>query len=221
MNISAFKTIRTQKELRNTISLIHGIADEHGTNVGNLLKVVGTEFEDLTYTISTCRAGFIHTNWFTSREESGVGLVKAMACSDKLIKVTDAVYSQFITFHQNCWLGVCADTTYDLLLFDKVVLRNILSYDVLQLSDYLVFVQLDTEDARYLICCNAIDLNKGIFIPTSIENFQDWFYNQVGQLGYSGKLDDYPISSLIQLYYEVQNCIFQNGNYVALEVENL
>ena len=217
MEFSFFKKILTTKDLAHHINLMKSISEEKFIPMESLLKVTGTPYENLRYNMSTSKNGFISHHWFVYEVDGFVGLLFSYVGSDKLVKITEPIYSEFIVMHNCMWLARCKDTSIDVYVYNRLVLCNVTDYDVLDVGGYLNFVQLDTADFRCLVCCDNTDLNYGIFVPKDFSAFEEYYTNRIATLGYSGKLDELPLSSIIQIYYEVKNCIFNNSVYKYLD----
>lgn len=218
MKMSVFKNIRSKDDLGSFLGVIKSYSDEHLVGLDKLLIIEDGLFDETRYLLSTAFKNFVHSNWFMFKQGNFYGLAKSRVCSTKLDIVIPANYISFSIFHENVWVAMRDNSTYDLYIYGKCVLSGILSYDVLHIEDCIRFVQIDTSDSRYLICCDEKNLSTGVFIPSSSEAFKNYFVDKICKLGYSGELDMYSVSSLFQLYYEIQNCIFCNGNFKYLEV---
>lgn len=218
MKLDLIKRLRTVDDLCKLNSLLDSYVDEHRVNKDTLLELDYPSLPNLHYVLSTSFNGSIHTNWFTYNVDGFYGLAYASCGSSNIITLTECKYISFQCIHNNLWLGKCTDLSYDIILNGNAVLSGVFYYDILDLTSYLSFLQLDDRDNRYLICIRNDDLNKGIFLPSSLSSFEDWFKSNVAKLGYQGYLDDVSISELISFYYEIQDCIFCNGNFKPIWV---
>ena len=64
-----------------------------------LLELGNTEYGELTYVMSSMRGGYIQSNYFSYKENSGlVGVVELKAGCKELSKIADAKYSQQVYF---------------------------------------------------------------------------------------------------------------------------
>lgn len=218
MHINIFKNIRSASDAHNLIATLKSLSEEHLQSFDSLLMIDGTEFNNLSYILSSTNNDFIFENWFKYQNENGLyGLAHAKSGSVNVEKLTFCEYLQFVFIHNSLWLCLREDTSYDVFVDGSCVLSHVKSYDVLTLRG-VNFLKLDTSENRFLLCADMKDMKHGIFSPSSLDKFKKYFGKVVEKLGYSGDLDGITMSDLSQFYYEVQNCIFFNGKFKYLEI---
>lgn len=224
MKIDAFKSRHTIDDIRDMLYIQEGNAKEFNEGEGllppkSMFNVTGTEFNDMRYAMSSSKNGMIGKNFFTfAGEDAFRGLAFANQCSVNVTELMPPIYSSFYMAHQECWLGQKQDTTWDLYCYGKLVKQDILDKDILMLGNKLGFLQVDTTNERSLVCLNLGDLSRGVFLPQSQSDFEEWYDKNVCRMGYSGELDDCRVSDLFRVYYEVLSCIFSNGNFMPITV---
>lgn len=215
MHISVFKSVRTIDDMKNRLGLIQEFAKEHNTSYDKLLGVDGTDYYDLTYALSASKNGYITSNYFTYKDEitKCVGVCELPTASEKFLTLTMPIYNKLITLHPLLWLGIRLDGLYDVILRNRVIATDIISYDVLAMGESVQFLQLDSADGTSLVCLDMWNNVSGVTPISTKEEFKEWFELVVMKRGYEGKLDNLPISGLFQIYFEVINTIFEVSKF--------
>lgn len=217
MKLELFYDIHTHKELSDRLCVLQSLAEEHCIPYDSALKVENTEYGELTYVMSSMRGGYIQSNYFSYKENSGlVGVVELKAGCKQLSKIADAKYNQVVNIHPFLWVCLRSDLNFDVIYNGEVIIDCVQSYDVLALGSELQFLQLNYQGVTSLICLDLNDLVTGVHLVKSKDDFEQWFYTQVSRRGYEGKLDNVLVSELFQVYFEVVNEIFQVCSFKAL-----
>lgn len=217
MKLELFYDIHTHKELSDRLCVLQSLAEEHCIPYDSALKVENTKYGELTYVMSSMRGGYIQSNYFSYKENSGlVGVVELKAGCKRLFKIADAKYNQVVNIHPSLWMCLRSDLNFDVIYNGEVIIDCVQSYDVLALGSELQFLQLNYQGVASLICLDLNDLVTGVHLVKPKDDFEQWFYTQVSRRGYEGKLDNVLVSELFQVYFEVVNEIFQVCNFKAL-----
>lgn len=225
MHIDIFKDIRTVDDLKNIMGCLRGVASEHFVSENALLEIQGTDYEGLRYMFTSTRNGVILYNWFTYKSGALLGLLRSEACSTELVLVSEPMYIKYITLHANCWLSLREDSNYDFYIGGKLAMTDIVRYDVLKLSDFLVFLQLDTTESRYFVCLDITNPNKGVYIPNNLDEFNSYFSKTIRRYASSGVFGDTTITDLSLIYDDICTTIFSSAFFEPLkplcDIENV
>lgn len=218
MRLDAFSKVHTVEDMKNHLELLYSVSQEHNIEYLDMLKVQGTEFQDLTYILSSAKGNYISTHFFMDTDElTGLhGLLEYSMTKRVLKKLCDSIYNKLVSVHPLVWLGLRSDLTYDVISNGVVILSGVQSYDLLRLGESFLFLQLDYGDKTSLICLDTFDVTQGIYIVQSREDFDNWFKSKVVKRGYEGELDMVLISELFGTYFEVINTIFSIGNFAPI-----
>ena len=213
MKISAFESILTYRSLIDKLNFMKAYAEEQGIEFSKLLTIDEYKDINLIYYLSSVRNDILIQNFFTYTRGSLKGLYALRSGTKDLYKVTEPIYLDFKYLHNRAWLCEKPDASFDLYINEQLVRDDIANYDILDLCGYVHFIQLDFIDSRGLICCDGFDANRGIFLPKSKEDFTQYFNSLLFSRGYEGKFDELTLSELLQVYYEVCNCIFESTTF--------
>lgn len=223
LSLDLLKKCHTYDDIYNLVSMNNAL---HGEDTDSQMvihkdkafKIGGTELENCAYAISSYRNGVIGKNFlvYGHEPEGGRGLAYVPHGSKNITTVTPDEYLNFKMIHQECWYAQRFDTTFDLYIYGKKVSDSIISTDLLVLGNSLLFLQVDWYNGRSVVCANEHDLSRGVYCPSSREDFNEWFETNVSHLGYNGSLDMCNVSDIFRVYYEVQSCIFSNGSFVPI-----
>lgn len=221
MNKSIFKRCSTISDLRNNIELAKSYAEEHMSPLGDYYAVKGTDLPGLRYQQSTYKDGYIHKNFFSytnSDNKELWGIAECDCLSDDIRPVLPAEYLRVTMYSEQVWTGLRKDGRYDLYLSGQKYEDSFVSTDILQLGGKLLFLQVDNEFYRSLVCIDADDMAKNHYEPTGVEDFKRWFDKRITKNGYDGSLDNVNVSDIFRVYFEVVQCIFIVGCFKALNV---
>ena len=216
MKIEALSNLRTYDDVNNMLSLISGIRFEYEKSLKDIIKIDDVGYPDIRYRHSSCHGDYVYRNWLIYTEDGLCGLAYTNVTSKEIKRFCEPNYLGFDFVHENCILAKKTSGTFDVFIKGKLIDANIISWDTLKIESIAKFVQLDSVDNRFLVCCYMRDIRDGIFIPQNLRHFQQYFNERILSLTYQGYLDGMLPSQIQQLYYEVQNCIFLDGNYKVL-----
>lgn len=218
MKLDAFHNVHTIDEMKNRLALVHSASVERNVPFESMLKVEGTDYNDLSYVSSSSKDGFIRSHYFyyTDKETGLHGFCELQSSKKELIELSKPIYNQLISIHPNLWLCLREDLNYDVNVNGRVILSGVQNYDVLDLGECVKFLQLDYCGKTSLICLDMWDNISGVYCMKSREDFDEWFKTVVAKRGYEGKLDNLYISQLFQIYFEVINTIFSVSNFKSL-----
>lgn len=222
MDISAFYSVHTIEDMHNRLSLLQTVAEEHRTTYESMLLVHGTDFNELSYALSSSKNGFVTSHYFTYKDKDTgfVGLCEMPVATKRLAVLAKPIYNQLITVHPLLWLGIRADGLYDVLQSGVVLASDIISYDVLAMGESIQFLQLDSDTGTSLICLDMWNNVSGVAPISSKDEFKEWFEFVVMKRGYEGNLDNLLVSGLFQMYFEVINTIFEVSKFKPIVVKN-
>lgn len=194
MEINDLKRFRTPKDIQAYFAKEHGNAQVSDSSLGKT-----------QYLNSSTMNGLIRRNWFLFWGDSGkVGVAYSDVLKTELTVLVDADFLHCIYFHDNLWLCVQDDNTVRVLLNGKFIEKTFDSYDVLQMTDRIVFLQLDASDGRSLICSDTFNQREtGIFIPENEDDFTSFYEALILRYGREGFLDNLNVSDLWRIYSEV------------------
>lgn len=216
MNIDALSRVKTIDEIRGLADLVVASATEHEISPKKAFQITGSDLSNLTYNQSMTKNGYITRHWYTWGSGANVGLAYSVPGSTDVTVYADARYSNFACVHLDLWIARRFDAMFDIIYKGKSIVSEVKSTDLIGIGGILFFLQVDTVDYRSLICVDTNDLVNGIFFPTCIEDFVEWFTEKVRIYGYQGTLDCESVSNIFRVYYEVQNCIFSNRPFAPI-----
>lgn len=223
LKLEALYNVRTLDDMKNCLSLVHSMSEEHRIPYGDMLTIVNTRYNDLRYVLSSSRDGYIKSHYFiySDKDTKLCGVCELPVGKKELIELCKPNYNKLTNIHPILWMCLREDLTYDILLKGGVVLSNIQNYDVLSLGESIQFLQLDYDGKTSLICLDMWDNVNGVYCIKSKDDFEQWFKTIVTKRGYEGRLDNLSISGLFQIYFEVINTIFTVSIFEPLEINNV
>lgn len=211
MNVSMFSKLRRVGDIQNMLELVNAVEEEHGGHQSqSLFAVDAGDGNKLRYIGSTAKADAVLYHYFTGESGDGLRCIDRVKPGGGLEKLSGYDYLSFELVAGAAVRAVTQDGLSDLFVDGKRVCRGVAKVDLLTLGSILFFIQLDFPDVRSLVC---VDEYNRVFLPKDADDFHDYFVSRVRQYGYEGHLDMIPVSHLIQIYYEVRNCIFASASY--------
>lgn len=213
-----YKKKRTE-DLNKMLATVCALNDEHGISSKQYCLLTDSPLPNSRYLMASSTKGYIDKYWFTYGEEDDVfGLAYMTPFSTDVVCFAEPKYLSFTFLADETWLCLNEDKSYDLRNKEGVVISGIYNYDVIQLSNCIACIQLDSEYYRHLVCADMRNLGQGCFYPSSWEDFSDWFTDKIIKYGYEGYLDNVSMSQIMQYYFEVKACIFDVGNFQSLSI---
>lgn len=217
MTLEVLKNIRNYNELTNYMNLMKEVTKDKGLSANDIFNVeeYDGDLTELTYMASSVANGNIVRHWFTYKEDNLYGLAYCTIKDFKIKKSTDAEYvNSFMSAHNmsDMWFCYKPNATYDLVVDDKVLVENIVSYDTLQIG-FLHMLQLNFSDGIGLMCYQTDVGTSSIFIPKDVNDFEDWYLRKCKASAYQGYMKDVTAQELFQVEFEVENVIFRLDNY--------
>lgn len=222
MELGALKKIETYSELNNYMKLINEVTKEGNDTVDNILhideEVEG--FTDITYHASSVSQDRIFKHWFKYKEGNLYGLAYCNVVDFKIRKATDAIYLDDFENVQNMselWLCKRTDSLLDLVIGDKVKVRDITSYDVLNIG-YLHMLQLNFIDTIGLICYQSDIGLPSLYVPNDVDDFEDWYMRKCKADAYQGFFGNTTAQDMFRIEFEVENTIFHLEQYKKIQI---
>lgn len=218
MTLEFFKNVVTAEELHNYIALSKSLVEEGQVRDKDAFHVTGSPYESLDYIVSTRKGDAVLSHWLYYKEGSFRGLARVGVGSSDLEVLTDAEYVKFDLIGEGTWLLQHHTGVYHVFANKHVLECDVINYEKLALGDYLIFVYLIFDSCKSLLCNNMMSPTTGLFVPADEMDFRLWFDQTVTSMGYSGAMDNVPLSHVIQCYFDVYNFAFKTGRYSSLSL---
>lgn len=216
--LELFKNLKTAKDIENTFKLLEAYSDEYEINVQDLFKIDSDEYPNVRYVLSILNKKNVLNHYFEySYNGTDVGLLSIKPDEKEFTKVSDAKYDKYSIFTETCILMMTSEGYFDLVCKDKVLLSNIDDVQEIGIQPKFSCLRLTLEDGNIsLVCFDYLKKRPKLYFPSDIDEFREWYYEMIEELGYVGMLDDVEISEIVGVLYDVIGSCFLRRNYKPL-----